>query len=223
MFFRPRTSPGSLLPFYFTALAVELLSILSAGLPQRARDICHYVAFTAAFCCVIVILAMRLRNPSLPVADISPVGDIPSNKTRSPEDNLRLWQFLSIYWMNPLITLGKKRTLNEEDVWRLAYEFQHKIIYERFRVLQGTVVKRLLKANGLDICILTMSTTVGVVAGSRNWLLKQRICANLLIRVYSASSSAATSGLDGETSVTKARFAYLCVDHHGFPFNLSPG
>jgi ABC-type multidrug transport system fused ATPase/permease subunit len=106
---------------------------------------------------------MRLRDPALPVSGISGVGDAPTSDLRSPEDNLRLWQFLSVSWMFPMIRIGKTKTLNEEDVWFLAYEFQHRRLYEKFSTLSGTVVRRLLKANGLDICILTLSSSTETV------------------------------------------------------------
>jgi hypothetical protein len=157
---RPRTSPGYLCVFYLTAFSVEFLNVLSAGIPSGGKDITHYIACTSAFASLVVILVMRLRDPALPAIGVSKVGDAPSSDERSPEDNLRLWQFLSISWMFPLIRVGKQRTLNEDDVWYLAYEFQHGRLFDKFSTLSGTVVRRLLKANGLDVCILTLSASV---------------------------------------------------------------
>jgi hypothetical protein len=160
---RPRTSPAYLLAFYLSAFCVELLNVLSAGVPSSLQDVTHYIALASAFAAILVILDMRLRDPSLPNTGISVVGDAPSNKFRSPEDDLRLWQFLSISWMFPLIRIGKMRTLNQEDVWFLAYEFQHGRLFEKFSSLSGPVMRRLIKANGLDICILTLSSSTETV------------------------------------------------------------
>lgn len=165
---RPATSPGYLLLFYFAAFGVEFLNVLGSGLPLRVSEITHYVAFLSALASIGVILVMRLRDPALLIADISAVGDAPDDRYRSPEDNLRLWQFLSISWMLPMIRLGKKRTLNEEDVWKLGYEFQHARLFEKFSALTGTVVRRLLQANGLDICFLSISATTETVCGKPN-------------------------------------------------------
>jgi hypothetical protein len=160
---RPRTSPAYLSAFYISAFCVELLDVLSTGLPRGAQDAAHYVALAAAFAAILAILIMRLRDPALSKVGISAVGEAPNSEVRSPEDDLRLWQFLSISWMFALIRVGNKRTLNEEDVWFLAYEFQHARLFEKFSSLSGTVVQRLLKANGLDICILTLSSSVETV------------------------------------------------------------
>ncbi|KIV98718.1 uncharacterized protein PV09_09505 [Verruconis gallopava] len=159
---QPQTSPSFLSSIYLAIFSVELLNVLNVGC-SFGGHVAHYIAFASASASIVIILIMHLRDPSLPLDGISSVGDIPSSDTRSPEDNLRLWQFLSISWMFPLIRVGRKRTLNEEDVWFLAYEFQHRRLFEKFSSLSGTVVTRLLKANGLDICILTISASVETV------------------------------------------------------------
>ncbi|KAL9130175.1 MAG: hypothetical protein Q9217_001569 [Psora testacea] len=102
-----------------------------------------------------VILCMPLRDPVLTSEMISAPFTAPSSEFRSPEERLTLWQFMSVAWMSPLISMGATRQLEDEDVWSLSYEFQHKGLYERFRELKGTVVTRLLKANGIDLVLLT--------------------------------------------------------------------
>lgn len=79
----------------------------------------------------------------------------PSSLLPSPEDNLRLWQFMTVSWLNPLIRIGYNRQLQDSDVWQLPYEFQHQGLHENFRQLEGTVIRRLIKANVADIFILT--------------------------------------------------------------------
>lgn len=96
-----------------------------------------------------------MRDPNMPTTDISKPSSSPTSELRSPEDNLTLWQFLSVSWMSPLITLGAKRQLHDEDVWFLPYDFQHNRLHILFRELKGSVVKRLLLANGLDLIITT--------------------------------------------------------------------
>lgn len=157
---RPNSSPASLLAFYLSALVVHLLLVIDA------HNAAEYVAMFAAIGSIFVILLMPLRDPSLPSLDISKVGEIPTSKLRSPEDNLRLWEFLSISWMAPMISIGKKRTLHEEDVWALGFEFQHKRLHETFRQLKGSVVRRLLRANGIDISIIIGTATVETICGS---------------------------------------------------------
>lgn len=157
---RPQSSPASLLLFYISALVVHLLIVIDA------RTISEYVAMSAAIGSILVILMMPLRDPTLLSSDISKVGETPSSQRRSPEDDLKLWEFLSVSWMAPMISIGKKRQLHEEDVWALGFEFQHKRLHETFRQLKGSVIRRLLRANGIDIAIIVCTSTVETICGT---------------------------------------------------------
>jgi hypothetical protein len=108
---------------------------------------------------------MPFRPPSTISADISTYSQQPGDNYRSPEDNLRLWQFLSVSWMAPLLSVGRKRQLSESDVWLLPFEFRHKELNEKFRKLKGSVLYRLLQANGIDILIITLIATVQLICG----------------------------------------------------------
>ena len=99
---------------------------------------------------------MPFRSPALSRGSICAPFAVPTDTLRSPEDDLSLWQFLSVSWMSPLISIGSARQLDDKDVWSLSFEFQHKALHENFRMLKGTVVKRLLVANGIDLVIITV-------------------------------------------------------------------
>lgn len=58
--------------------------------------------------------------------------------------------------MSPLISLGFARQLNEEDVWSLGFEFQHRRLHDKFREMKGSVVRRLLAANGIDLVFISV-------------------------------------------------------------------
>jgi hypothetical protein len=148
-----------------TALAVEFIFIIDHGRLNDLRGAAHQTAACAAIGAIFVILLMPFRSPALPSTGIGVVGKVPTSATRSPEDNLRLWQFLSISWMAPLISIGRNRTLQEEDVWSLGFQFQHKRLHEKFRRLRGSVISRLLQANGIDIFILAMTACLEVFCG----------------------------------------------------------
>jgi hypothetical protein len=156
-----------LLFFFLSALVAQFLSVLTHGvhlfdpLASAAAGVVLFAALTAS----VVILCMPLRDPFVSTNGISAVGAIPTIHQRSPEDNLRLWQFLSVSWLSPLLSMGKNRQLHEEDVWSLGFEFQHTRLHEKFRQLQGTVVKRLLRANGIDVCIITVNSVVATFFG----------------------------------------------------------
>lgn len=71
---------------------------------------------------------------------------------------------MTVSWMKPLIELGNKRQLNDEDVWSLGYEFKHRMLHDRFRELRGSVLRRLLVANGVDLMIMSVLAVLELVA-----------------------------------------------------------
>ena len=119
----------------------------------------------AAFGTVAVLLRMPIRDPNLPNHKICAPFAAPTSQLRSPEDNMTLWQFMTISWMAPLISLGSARQLNGDNVWSLSFEFQHKYLHERFRELKGSVLRRLLKANAIDLVILSFLEVLESLAG----------------------------------------------------------
>ncbi|GAD94957.1 ABC transporter [Paecilomyces variotii No. 5] len=151
---RPSSCPTSLLLYYLSVLAVEISVALFIYSPSSLKHAFRYGTIGIAAAACLTILLMPLREPSLPSVKISPVGQPPSSDYRSPEDNLRLWQFLTVSWMAPLISIGRKRQLDEQDVWFLGFEFQHRRLHEKFRRLRGSVLARVLRANGLDVFII---------------------------------------------------------------------
>lgn len=92
-------------------------------------------------------------------------GKVPSEDLASPEDNLTLWQFLTVSWMWPMISIGKTRILNENDVWQLSYQFQHQRLHEKFQRMKGSVLGRLCRANIIDFFIISFLALFTLIAG----------------------------------------------------------
>jgi len=141
-------------------LATQITLLVHARSGFGIQDIPATLEILAALSAMTIILRMPLRNPELPMREISKPFESPTHELRTPEDNMTLWQFLTISWMSPLIALASARQLNDEDVWSLGFEFQHRKLHDNFRDLQGSVVKRLLMANGID-CVIT--TSLGIL------------------------------------------------------------
>ncbi|PGG95289.1 hypothetical protein GX51_08287 [Blastomyces parvus] len=172
---RPRTCPLLMLVYFAAVLVVRLPFAPFTDRSNALDAIARYVSVLAAGTACFTILLMPFRLEPATSSDISPVGQRPDSILRSPEDNLRLWQFLSISWMAPLIAVGKRRQLNDEDVWLLPFEFQHRRLHERFRRLKGSVLSRVLKANGLDLLILTLIWLVRTTCDFSLPLLLQKL------------------------------------------------
>ncbi|KAJ4408913.1 hypothetical protein N0V85_004160 [Neurospora sp. IMI 360204] len=174
---RPRTVRRSLFIIAATLLSVQLTVTTLA--PDAIGTTWKCFATWAEGSCVtlasiIVMLNMPLRDPLLSSSKIGKPFATPDSSVRSPEDIITLWQWMSVSWMAPLISTACRRQLQDKDVWLLASDFQHQQLHLLFRDLTGTVLVRLLKANGLDfiltICLATLETLAEL---SEPILLKQ--------------------------------------------------
>ena len=152
----PKTAPASFIAFYVVELAILIPGLVDAGTTPQAYRIVEYLVIIAALVATIDILIMPLRDPSLPSEDIAPTFKPPTSSLRSPEDSMSLWQFITVSWMAPMISVGSKRQMHDDDVWFLGYVFQHQRLHESFRQLDGSVTRRLLSANGIDIVITAL-------------------------------------------------------------------
>ncbi|KAK3725948.1 hypothetical protein LTR37_000096 [Vermiconidia calcicola] len=103
----------------------------------------------------------------------------PSSALRSPEDNISLLQWMTVSWMKPLINIGSKRQLEDEDVWQLPFEFQHQRLHDNFRLLKGTVIQRLIKANWIDLLILAVLGLLELVMQYSTPLLLQLLLGSM--------------------------------------------
>lgn len=180
---RPRTASITLLIAFVIIFALQVVYLTlkwPVNLPSRWSSqstigILGAISALLSFVASIVIVNMPLRDPVLSRAAISPPYATPTNELRSPEDSLTLWQWMTVSWMASLMEIGSKRRLNDEDVWQLGYEFQHRHLHDAFRELRGTVVRRLLKANGIDLVILTFLALVELVANYSGPVLLQKL------------------------------------------------
>lgn len=161
----PRTTPKILLILYVTCIACGIAEI-ALNLNDFDQLEPHRVLPPGiAFGGLLAILIMPMRDPLLGNTGIAGEEGYPTSTLRSPEDNLNLWEFMTVSWLSPLISRGYKNQLDDEDVWLLPYEFQHKYLHMLFRELQGAVWVRLVLANGLDLFIIS---ALGIIEAGAN-------------------------------------------------------
>jgi hypothetical protein len=164
---RSRYCPVWLLISYLSFFAVELATFNSWVRLQHIQVISHYTTTLICLLSIIVVLLMPFRPISPTSGPISVVGTEPSSTERSPEDSLRLWQFLTSSWVWPLLALGKRRQLEKEDVWQRGYGFQTGRVIAAFRDVKGaTLFRRLIKANGVDCSILVLAGLASLVCST---------------------------------------------------------
>lgn len=177
--YRPTTTPKPLLILYISIFTSQFAVFIGSISNVRADDVPTISVLILALAAIIAILFMPMRDPTLSSNAISAVFSPPTSELRTPEDNLTLWQWMTVSWMAPLISLGNARQLNDEDVWFLGYEFQHRKLHDGFRELRGSVLRRLLEANGLDLFIISALAIIEQLASKfyprRNFCIQSLI------------------------------------------------
>jgi ABC-type multidrug transport system fused ATPase/permease subunit len=167
--------PISLLILYSSIAVSQFIALTEIRSAPRLENIPEIFGILTALIAIFTILCMPMRNCHLPNDHISPASGLPTSQLRSPEDNLTLLQFMTVSWMSPLISVGTARQLNDGDVWNLSYEFQHKALHESFRGLRGSVLRRLLVANGIDLVLISLLGLIELLGNSFSPVLLQQL------------------------------------------------
>ncbi|RFU32735.1 hypothetical protein B7463_g3630, partial [Scytalidium lignicola] len=172
---RPSFTSKSVLIIIGSILISQSL-ILSGNSSQLRLEIAAVVlVFLSAVAAAVIILLMPMRDPRWKNDQISPPFAQSTSKLRSPEDNLTLWQFMTVSWMAPLISVGNSRQINDEDVWTLSYEFQHRFLHDQFKELHGSLWRRIFIANGMDLVRISLFAFVELFGGLSAPVLLQKI------------------------------------------------
>ncbi|KAG2126804.1 hypothetical protein DEU56DRAFT_742776, partial [Suillus clintonianus] len=113
------------------------------------------IIILASFVYVAGLLPLQAVRPALNVANSA---DIPSSNISSPEDNANLWSWCTLSFVEPILDLAWKRTLNKADVWCLSPFFRHKNLFNkcldyRSRYPTHSLLRYLLVSNSLDLLL----------------------------------------------------------------------
>lgn len=212
----------AMLSYYVLVMVIELSLAFQSDARFQFKIVARYIAAAASAAASATILLMPFREPSLPSVNISAVGQESSSDFRSPEDNLKLWQFLTVSWMAPLISTGSKRKLNESDVWLLGFDFQHSRLHEKFRRLRGSVLARVLRANGIEVFFTCAVSTITLICGTFHQPILLCPFTNFMHRVCGPSVAATTFTSYERSIAAKACGFDLCVFVTGIEARCCP-
>ena len=176
---RPRTVPYAALWLLVVQLATQVTFARNEGRTNTTHQVFEYLTIATDVIGISVLLFMPLRDPFWPIKGISKPFSEPQSISRSPEDLMNLWQFMTVAWMSPMLKLAKVRQLEETDVWALPHDFQHQLLHDRFRELKGTVIRRLVVANAIDIIIIIFLGLIELVATYAAPVLLQLILSSM--------------------------------------------
>ena len=176
---RPKTVSVAILGVFGITLISQAVIFSHAASPSPTEIALSVVNIVVTAAGLLILLNLPFRHPGLPNDGISKTSASPSSTVRTPEDNLTLWQFMSVSWMVPMISEGQKRQLNDEDVWSLGYEFQHVTLHERFRETKGSVLRRILEANGADLFLIALYGIIEMLGNASGPVLLQQLLRSL--------------------------------------------
>ncbi|KAG1834405.1 P-loop containing nucleoside triphosphate hydrolase protein [Suillus variegatus] len=122
---------------------------------------------SATFVYVAGLLPLQAVRPALNVASST---NIPSSNLSSPEDDANLWSWCTVSFVEPILDLAWKRTLNDADVWSLSPFFRHKNLFNkclryRSRYPTHSLLRFLLVSNSLDLILDLALEMWGAVVG----------------------------------------------------------
>ncbi|TFK19978.1 pleiotropic drug resistance ABC transporter [Coprinopsis marcescibilis] len=152
-------------PFIFIAFALALALIavfdsISALFesPIASGKLVFDIVFGLAhitFAWVAGTLPLKPYRPGLHVAKD---GDVPSSRLSCPEDDVNLWSWSSFSFVEPIMHVASKRTLQDSDVWDLSPFFLHKNIFTKCLEYRAdhpdrSLLRFLLESNSLDLIL----------------------------------------------------------------------
>ncbi|KAK4055812.1 hypothetical protein OIO90_003065 [Microbotryomycetes sp. JL221] len=116
----------------------------------------------------VVIVQMRVSPPLGSVLRDQPQQDGMHQHPRSPEDCNTIVGLISYSWMDPLMSLARKRPLKPSDVWSLSLNNRTAVLARKFSMLrESTLLGRILHASARDVAI---DFSLKLVAVSCNYL-----------------------------------------------------
>jgi len=163
--FRPARCPTSLTTYYLSVILYDISIITALDSPSRFLSALCATSFCCSVLGLVVLLLMPINPSTYDVQEIAKVVATASSELRSPEDDLLLWQWLTVSWLETLLSVGKTRLINESDVWTLPLSFQHSLLIEGMKLLRGSLLRRVIRANAIDIVLLCIMSFFDMICG----------------------------------------------------------
>lgn len=162
-FNRPTSAPSSLLAFYACEIVAELAVVVPWTKVLAFQTICPILVATCGLTSIVVILIMPFHRPSSTSDHLVGLSSVDHAKG-TPEDTVRLFQYFGVSWVWPLLTVGRGRQLEKEDVWPVRSEIRSSRLLAGFASLQqSTIFRKLLHANAFDCCSVVAISCVQLI------------------------------------------------------------
>ncbi|KAK0557581.1 hypothetical protein OC846_000369 [Tilletia horrida] len=127
-------------------------------------------------------LALWLESINLAVIIVAqaivfsmPIAVLTEEESDSKEESCSLWSWTTFSWMNPLIAVALRGSIDKKDLWIMPLTSRAAVLYSKFSELrQSTLLRRLYHANSADFwgdAALTLVSSL--VTYGRPFLLQQ--------------------------------------------------
>ncbi|TFK77428.1 P-loop containing nucleoside triphosphate hydrolase protein [Pluteus cervinus] len=160
LLFKPPTTPPYL-PMLFASLQVII----------SATTICIHIVTEnnvngqlVELVNVFLAIAFTWLGGTLPIQHVRPAKyvakpqDTPSNALSMPEDDVTFWSWCTFDFVEPLLHVATRRTINEDDVWSLSPFFRHENLFKkclryRTKYPNHSLLWFLLVSNSFDLTL----------------------------------------------------------------------
>ncbi|KAF8331910.1 uncharacterized protein EI90DRAFT_3154324 [Cantharellus anzutake] len=163
------TTPYTLLLIYVASILSDFSVFYSAtsdsfdsmSWNQQTRLVAHIIDFILTWICIAIAVSFPMHLNGKPEVDeegLKPALD----------DYVNLWQWVTFSWISPFVSVGRKDTVEENDVWQLSHLLRSRILMTKFRHFhRKSLLRRIVAANFLDLfldfVLSIVSSTLGIL------------------------------------------------------------
>lgn len=174
---KPSITPiYGLLAFFFLDLLSAAYLLITEANAVRAIGQVLPVAAQATLASLLIGLTGSLPvTANIASASTASPHDPASGDFDSPEDGTSLGSWMLVTWMNPMLRLARRQTLNEPDIWRLSPFFKHHIIFPVFQRMPGsTLLRKISYFTAFDLAVTSLcSLCIAFLSFSFPYFLKK--------------------------------------------------
>ncbi|KAM0786571.1 hypothetical protein ACM66B_002027 [Microbotryomycetes sp. NB124-2] len=170
---RSRLPPWKLLVAFLLLFARSTFTTIAAwhDFARSSRSFQHFLWTLPDLLACLVIVTVVVRMPvAAPLGSVlrDQASEASKQHPHSPEDTNTIIGLMSYSWMDPLMSLARKRPLKPSDVWSLSLNNRTAVLARKFRMLkEETLLGKIMHASARDVLI---DFTLKLVAVSCNYL-----------------------------------------------------
>ncbi|KAG8988966.1 hypothetical protein FRB94_014789 [Tulasnella sp. JGI-2019a] len=164
---RPKTTP----PYALICFSVIFFVVNAAHATSESGPAIWVSVLQRMGCLGIIGVGLRFHlQGHLSDNRVAEPGAVPTSSTTSPEDKVRLSNWFTFSWVQPIMDLAGLQTLDDENVWQLSPYFKHRNLFTKYLSASSekpnqSLLRFLLSWNSLDLIISFSLQLYKAIAG----------------------------------------------------------